>query len=136
VRLLLDANVIVSATLSSRGAPRTLIEAWLAGEVELVVCPQLLREVERTLASPKIAARVSPEEAGAVVGLLREAGELVPDPADEPPLRSPDPDDDYLLALAAREHVPLVTGDRHLLELGPGVPVFTPRASLSLLENG
>ena len=135
MRLLLDANVIVSATLSSRGAPRALIEAWLAGEVELVVCPQLLHEVERTLASPKLAGRVSPEDADAVIGLLRETGELVPDPTDEPPLHSPDPDDDYLLALAARERVPLVTGDRHLLELAPGVPVFTPRAALSLLES-
>ena len=136
MRLLVDANVIVSAALSSRVAPRTLIEAWLAGEAELVICPQLLREVERTLGSPKLAGRLSPEDAGAVVSLLREAGELVADPADEPPLHSPDPDDDYLLALAAREHVPLVTGDHHLLELGPAVPVFTPRASLSLLENG
>ena len=119
MRLLLDANVIVSATLSSRGAPRALIAAWLAGEVELVVCPQLLHEVERTLASPKLAGRVSPEDADAVIGLLRET----------------DPDDDYLLALAARERVPLVTGDRHLLELAPGVPVFTPRAALSLLES-
>lgn len=136
MRLLLDANVIVSATLSSRGAPRALIEAWLAGEVELVVCPQLLHEVERTLASPKLATRVSSEEAAAVVALLRESGDLVPDPDREPPLRSPDPNDDYLLALAAWERIPLVSGDRHLLELGPRVPVFAPRGSLALLDTG
>ncbi len=48
-------------------------------------------------------------------------------------LRSEDPGDGYLLALAARERAPLVTGDAHLLALADRVPVFSPREFLDKL---
>jgi hypothetical protein len=37
----------------------------------------------------------------------------------------------YLIALAAREHAALVSGDRHLLELAAELPIYTPAESLS-----
>lgn len=60
---------------------------------------------------------------------------IVADPA-EPPAVSPDPDDDYLIALAriARAEY-LVSGDRHLLGLTePDPPVLAPRQFLEILE--
>jgi len=68
--------------------------------------------------------------------MLRALAELVADPAEPPPVSSRDPgDDDYLIALAARERVPLVSGDAHLLELAPEVPVYCPREFQRLLEG-
>lgn len=134
MRALLDANVLVSALLSNRGAPARLVERWLAGEYELVVCEQLLNETTSTLASPKVSSRLEVEDAAHFVRLLRELGDLVPDPTEPPPLRSPDPGDDYLLALAAREKVVLVSGDGHLLGLSGVAPIFAPRAFLDTLE--
>jgi putative PIN family toxin of toxin-antitoxin system len=134
VRLLLDANVVVSAAISRAGAPRLLIEAWLDGDIDVVVSPRLLGEVERTLASPKLAGLVRADDAAEILRLLRERGDCVDDASEDPPLRSIDPDDDYLLALAARERVPLVSGDRHLLELSERAPVLTPRQAAALLE--
>src|SRR6266545_2820608 len=53
--------------------------------------------------------------------------EVVPDPEAPPPIRAADPDDDCLLALGARENVPVVSGDGHLVALADRGPVMTPR---------
>jgi uncharacterized protein len=135
VRAVLDANVLVSALISRRGAPGRTVAAWLAGGFELVVCDALLLEVERTLRRPKISSRVPRADAERFLQLLRDLAEVVPDPDEPPPLRSPDPGDDYLLALAARERVPLVSGDTHLLGLADRLPVLSPRDFVERLER-
>ena len=134
MRAVLDANLLVSTLISRRGAPGRIAAAWLAGEFELVVCDALLLEVERTLLSPKISGRVPRTDADRLLRLLRELSERVPDPDEPPPVRSPDAGDDYLIALAARERVPLVSGDDHLLGLGEPLPVLSPRTFAHRLE--
>lgn len=108
----------------------------MEGELELVLCPALLREIERTLARPKVRSRVDASDAGRFLALLVEVAESVPDPEEPPPVRSSDPDDDYLLALAARERVALVSGDDHLQALRDRAPVYSPREFLDRLERG
>jgi putative PIN family toxin of toxin-antitoxin system len=127
VRVLLDANVLVSALLSRGGAPARLVGLWLEAEFELVVCPALLAETNRALASSKLRGRVDPGQAERFIEQVAELGEVVPDPEGPPRVRSSDPGDDYLLALAERENVPLISGDHHLLALRDRAPVFSPR---------
>jgi putative PIN family toxin of toxin-antitoxin system len=135
VRVVLDANLLVSALISRAGAPARLVELWLGGEFELVVCEMLLAEVARTLAYPKISGRVAPADAERFIGVLRALAELVPDPEGPPPVRSSDPGDHYLLSLAGRERAPLVSGDAHLLALADRLPIFSPRQFLEQLER-
>lgn len=135
MRAILDANVLVSALLSRIGAPARLVELWLAGGFELVVCDSLLREVERALEYPKIRSRIAPADARQFVAMLRELAENVDEPNLPAPVHSPDPGDDYLLALAARERVALVAGDSHLLGLGGRLPIVSPREFLGRLED-
>jgi uncharacterized protein len=135
VRAVLDANVLVSALISRVGAPARLVELWLEGEVEFVVCKTLLDEVQRTLNQPRISSRVASEDAVRFVRLLQELGEVVADPEGAPPIHSDDPGDDYLLALAARERTPLVSGDAHVLALSDRLPISSPRAFLEQLER-
>ena len=133
MRFVLDANVFVSGLLSRTGAPARLLERWLDGSFELIVSEQLLDELERTLGAAKIRKRIASEDAQQFVGLVRDIADLVPDPAEPPPVRSKDPKDDYLIALAASERAQLVSGDAHLLELEGAIPVLSPRAALDLL---
>jgi predicted nucleic acid-binding protein len=63
MRAVLDPNLIASAVLSRGSTPATLLRAWLDGGFELVASPALLGELERVLGYPKIASRVSSEEA-------------------------------------------------------------------------
>jgi uncharacterized protein len=131
VRAVLDANVLISAILSPRGTPARLVLAWQAGAFDLVVSPLLLAEVRRALAYPKVERIVPPSDADAFVTWLGTAAELAADPAGPPPLRSDDPGDDYLIALAAAERALLVCGDAHLTSLAPRVPVRTPAEFLA-----
>lgn len=62
-------------------------------------------------------------------------GSVREDPADVPPVRSPDPGDDYLIALAASTQSVIVSGDAHLSGLGDALPVHSAVSFLSLIEE-
>jgi len=126
VRALLDANALISAILSPRGTPARLLLAWQAGAFDLVVSPLLLAEVRRALAYPKLERRVPPADADAFADWLGRSATVADDPSGPPPVRSDDPGDDYLVALAAAERAVLVSGDVHLTSLASRMPVRTP----------
>ncbi len=136
MRAVLDANVLISAVLSPRGTPARLLLAWQAGAFELVVSPLLLAELRRALAYPKLARLVLPADAEAFAAWLGRAAELAADPPGPSPVRSEDPADDYLVALAAAERALLVSGDGHLTVLAGRIPVRTPAEFLADLEAG
>jgi uncharacterized protein len=133
VRAVLDANVLVSALLSPRGTPAALVRGWLKGEFELVVSERLLGELRRSLRYPK-PERIPSDAADEFVALLRDGALTAADPV-EPPRRSSDLGDDYLLALAEAERAVLVSGDRHLLELAGTFPVRSSREFLRELRE-
>lgn len=133
MRAVLDTNVLISALLSPTGSPARALLAWQHGHFELVVSPLLLAELERALAYPKLRKRIPADEADRVVSWLARDATVVADPDDPPPVRSVDPGDDYLLALAAQEHAVLVSGDDHLLVLSDQFPIRSPRSFLALL---
>jgi putative PIN family toxin of toxin-antitoxin system len=135
VEAVLDVNVIVSALLAPGGTPARIIEAWQDGQFDIVVSPLLLAEFGRAVAYPKLAGRIAPVLAERMIDWLTGSAILVDDPAAPPPLRSVDPDDDYLLALAAQERALLVTGDAHLLSLDPRLPIKSPAEFLALLNG-
>lgn len=135
MRAVLDPNVIISALLSPEGSPARILREWQQGAFELVVSPPLLVELERAFAYPKLAQRIPAEDAEAVAEWLRRASTIVPDPPDPPPVRSPDPGDDYLIALAAAGSALLVSWDDDLLRLADRISVFTAARFLDLLNE-
>lgn len=133
---MLDPGVLVSGLLSGQGAPRSLLWLWLEGSFELIVCPHLLAELELVLLRAKFRPYVTEHEVRAYVAVLRRLGSVEPDPKLTDRL-TPDPGDDYLVALAcaAQAHF-LVSGDSHLTELKQAEPpVLTPRAFLQRLAS-
>lgn len=66
--------------------------------------------------------------------LLSRGGKTVEDPQLSPEIQSPDPDDDYLIALASVSRAVLVAGDRDLLGLADQIPVYNPAQFLALIE--
>jgi uncharacterized protein len=132
VRVVLDANVLISAALSPRVTPAELIRRWGAGEFELVVSELLLAELERALGYPKLRARISRADALTLVALVRNAAQIAGD-AHDPPSRSVDPGDDYLIVLAEAQSAILVSGDDHLLRLADRFPILSPTTFLESL---
>jgi uncharacterized protein len=135
VRAVLDPNVIISGLLSPTGNSAHLLKAWEQGEFELIASPALLKELQRALAYPKLRRHISEREAVRVVRWLTESATVVLDPAEQPPVRSADPGDDYLIALAASRQAILVSGDKHLLDLADRIPILEPALFLKHLSE-
>lgn len=135
MRAVLDPNVLVSAVLSPRGSPGLIVRAWHDGRFDLVVSAALLDELSRVLAYPKLRKRVSEDEARRYLDRLARDGDMVEDPSRRPAVRSDDPDDDYLIALADDTRAAIVSGDHHLLDLGDRIPVFSPREWLDRIPG-
>lgn len=136
-RVVVDPNVLIAALISPRGAPAALYRALAAGRFELVVSPQLLAELERVLMREKFRRYASLDQAHGYVRAVARLAALAEDPAPTPGA-TPDPGDDYLVALAQSEGVDaIVSGDRHLLDLEkPEPPVISARAFVDLLAEG
>jgi putative PIN family toxin of toxin-antitoxin system len=137
IRAVLDPNVLISAFIGRRGSsPDRIVRAWRDGAFELVVSPTLLAELSTVLARPKFARRAAGDRASAYVRTLAAGASRPDDPVQRAAL-SPDPGDDYLIALArAASADVIVSGDRHLTGLvSPRPPVLTPRQFLERLRE-
>jgi putative PIN family toxin of toxin-antitoxin system len=125
-RAVLDPGVLVSALISPSGSPAKLIAAARKGDLELVTSPLLLAELESVLQREKFRRYVDLDAVRDFVDLVRRVSLHVSDPDGPAPLRSADPDDDYLIALAQAQNAILVSGDNHLLDLSDGAPILAP----------
>jgi len=117
MRLVLDTNILVSALIASAGKPAAIYDAWESGKFTLLTCAEQVDELRATLQKPRIADLIKPYQAGRLVYQIRKLAEDVG--ALPCVRRSPDPTDDFLLALSeAGKADYLVTGDKNgLLEL-------------------
>jgi uncharacterized protein len=136
LRVVVDPGVLIAGLISPRGTPARVLLRWREGEFDVVVSPALIEELDRVLARPKFSKYVTRTEATAYASMLRDEGVMVDDPPPQPGL-TPDPGDDYLVALArASGAAVLVSGDPHLTKLSnPEPPVLTPRRFLDRLES-
>ena len=137
-RAVLDTNVIISALISEKGAPRRIFDAWLAGRFTLVTSHSIIAEADRALHYHKIrhVYGLSEEEIATAIALLWSQGQLASD-AYHIERASADPEDDKFLACAlegAAEFV--VTGDKDLLSLRAyaGIPIVSPAEFLQQLR--
>jgi len=134
MRIVLDTNVLISALMIQTGNPAAIYRAWQEGQFTLLTCAEHLEELRATLRKPAIADRIRPYKAGALVNEMKKLAESV----DELPRvrRSPDPNDDFLLALSeAGEADYLVTGDQSgllVLKHHKGARIVSPRAFATL----
>jgi hypothetical protein len=112
MRVVLDSNLIISALISGAGVPAQVLEAWRRGRFELVLSEDQLEELRRVTRYARLRPLISAQAAGVLINELRAHAQML---ADLPHVdRSPDPADNFLLAMAqAGEADVLVTGDEH-----------------------
>lgn len=135
MRAVLDPNVIISAALSPGGSPGRVFASWLEGAFDLIASPMLLDELSQALRYPKLSGRIPADEARELHDLVTRRGLVVADPLQPPEVFSADSDDNYLIALASVSRSVLVSGDRDLLDLSDAIPVYSPTAFLTLIEE-
>lgn len=117
MRVVLDANVLVSAAIS-KGSSHRIVQAWLTDQpFELVVCQRLLEEVDHVLTQrTRLRRWITVPAAKLYLTRVATAADIQPDPEPGPRL-SRDPDDDYVIYLARQSNAEfIVTGDDDLLQ--------------------
>jgi putative PIN family toxin of toxin-antitoxin system len=111
MRVVIDINIIVSALIAPTGKPAAIIRTWLDGKFMLLTCAAHVDELRSTLQKPRVSERIRPHKAGRLVNQIKRFAEdvgVLP-----PVVRSPDPMDDFLLAMCEAGHADyLVTGDK------------------------
>ncbi len=140
MRIVLDANVIVSALINAESVPDRVFRAWEQDAYTLITSPALLAELERVLFYPRIRSRLPFDDAG--------VREIVTDIAIRSEVLKPrgtidaverDPADNRILEAAVAGYADyIVTGDRDLLEVGryDRVEIVTPSVFLAILSIG
>jgi uncharacterized protein len=111
MRVVLDTNILVSALIAPAGNPAAIYNAWEQGKFTLLTCAEHLDELRATLQKPRVAELIKPYKAGRLVNQIKKLAE---DVGQLPQVkRSPDPGDNFLLALAEAGNAGyLVTGDK------------------------
>ena len=128
VRIVLDANVLVSAMISPRGAPARVVALWEEGAIEVAMSPVTWEELRRVVAYPRLQRFLEGE---LVERLLRnlEAQVVWVEPRVTITQIDRDPSDNrYLECAVAASASFLITGDEHLLALGSyaGIQILAP----------
>ena len=137
-RVVLDANVLVSALISPKGSPATILSYWQEGKLAIIVSAAILQEVDRVLHYPRIQERYHlPEElVQQFLSLLRK-GAIVVEPDAQVQIVERDPSDNcYVECAVAGRAVYIVSGDGHLLDLKEyrGIQILAPREFMTLLK--
>jgi putative PIN family toxin of toxin-antitoxin system len=139
IRVVLDANVLVSAALARDPAAPSVraFDALLDGRIDAVGCAALLGEVAAVLGRDGFGATCRSRNRVGFVADLAGVMTLAADPSLPYAAVCRDPGDAFLVALARAAAVDaLVTGDRDLLELHEiGVTVITPRRLVERLAD-
>ena len=134
MRLVVDTNILISALLAGTSLPAQLILLWREGRFDLLTSAAQLDELRRVTRYPKIRERLTSALAGRLINDIRDLAVLLP--LLPVVTASPDPDDNYLLAMAAAGSADfLVTGDKRdllALRLFEGTKIITVRDFLVL----
>lgn len=134
MRIVLDTNVLVAGLLSAAGPPAWIVEAILAGDLELALDMAIREEYEEVLGRPEF--RFPASRVGTLLSVVDRFALWV-SAAPPWPVDLPDPDDEPFLAVAAATGSALVTGNlRHFpSRCREGVVVLTPRELVERLKH-
>lgn len=140
MRVVLDTNVVVSRFIAPRGAPARVLQLWRSRRFDLLISPEILSEYDRVLHDVKIRSfhRMNDTEIARVIADFEELAVLIR-PTEHFSVVVNDPKDDKYIdcAAAGNAHI-LVSGDKHLLNLGSyqQTGILPPSAFISLFTNG
>jgi uncharacterized protein len=139
LRVVLDANVFVSAYINPDGTPGQIVQSFLRdGSFELVLSEPIIAEVLEALAYPKVlkAARSKIDVALWFEDLV-VLSKLLGDDFEVPRLSTDPDDDEYIACAVAGRATFIVTGDPDLLTVRQheGLRIVTTRSFLDVIVD-
>ena len=128
--VILDANVYVSAALSSNGPSAALLRAARSGLLDVVASPLLWSEVDGVLRRPKFRRFLLLAEVDELIDELGRICRVEPDPELGPAVVR-DRKDDYLVYLSRDAGAEcIVSGDADLTDADLDPPAISPRQAI------
>lgn len=139
IRAVLDANVIVSAVLTTAGIPARILDAWRTERFALLVSSPILEEVARVLEYPRLARlhRWPQAKIRKFVAELAYLGIMTPGEITLNVVRNDPTDNRYLECAVEGAADYLVSGDQDLLDLHEhgGIRIVSPRTFSEALRS-
>ena len=140
MRVVIDANVIISALLSRNGVPGKLLTLLIEEKHVFLISGKTMAELRRILNYPKIRkfSKLSDNEIEQFVSSIEILAEEVDTSFIPSGLECRDPEDVEYLAVATLGHAEcIVSGDKDLLTLDAveGIPVVAPAVMLERLRR-
>jgi len=140
MRVVLDANIYVSSLISEKGNPAQIVKRWLEGDFEVAVSQPIVDELIRVTGCQRLQNKYQAVKENRLefVALVMEQGIWVAPSERLTLVIKDDSDNRYIECAVAGDAQYIVTGDRHLLELGHylGIHIVYPMAFITLLETG
>jgi putative PIN family toxin of toxin-antitoxin system len=136
MRAVLDTNVLISGVIST-GITHDVLVSGFRGEFDIVVSIATLTEFRETLLKYPEKFQMDETDVQQEVETVRYFAEFV-EPEEDISAVEADPDDDKFLEAAVAGNVDyIVSGDRHLLDLGSfrGIEIIDPRTFYDRLES-
>ncbi len=138
-RVVLDAQVWVSAAISSRGPARSIVHGARAGSFRIVTSPYIQAEVREIFERPAVRRFLAPGfDPLDWLDFVELACADVVEAAEGPPIVPADPDDDpYLWTAYAGAATHLVTWDAEVLAVKHfrGTQILDPNGFLRMLRQ-
>jgi len=137
MRVVVDTNVFVSSFLSPGGAPRRIIDLWKTGEIILCLSSPIIEEY--VLVIGRLGLESEPEMGEILRLFKKKANILFTAPPGDLKAVEADPADDKFIECAIHATAGfIISGDRHLLNVGSyeGVRIVTPAEFLQNREAG
>lgn len=137
MRVVLDANVYISALISDKGNPARIVHRWLAGEFDVLATKEINDEILRVSGNQRIQSKYAQvrERRLEFVELISEQGIWI-HPSEELKIITADESDNRYLECAITGGAQyIVSGDDHLLDLGEyhGIDIVSPASFLTLV---
>jgi len=130
VRIVPDVNVIISAIIAPSGTPGRIYDAWKRRDIQIITSPVIISKTLEVIQRPHIQNTSSLTQADFqnLKSLLEHRTLLTPHLLDLQVVKQ-NPEDDTIIIAAVESNADcIVSGDKHLKELGSyqNIPILSP----------
>lgn len=138
LKVVLDTNQFISGLIQPKGPSAQLFHAWRKSFYILITCREIIREFEQAIQYPHIIKKykLPKKEIESTINLIQNESVVLHDIPDINVIKE-DPDDNMVLACALEAKAQyIVSGDKHLLDLGKyqDTKIITARDFLKILD--
>jgi putative PIN family toxin of toxin-antitoxin system len=138
IRAVFDTSVLIRYLIKPSAVIKELIEdLWLGDEVQMVMAPELIEELEGVLARDDIQALIQPEEGQVLLEAIESKAEMISSLGPIPSYTRDPKDDKFIACALAGGAEVVVSVDKDILTLGSlmTVQMMTPYEFVALWKD-